>query len=322
MRNIDVHEVIEKPADLQLNLNAVVIGMEAHHMASKVWAGLLLMVAGVGAVVLAWGDSERLLLAGGINLALLLAAALYHRQPAVVRQEPPKCELDVPALSAPVAVVQTQTQMPNPVWPGAHVQATLEQLIQAVLQTEEDMRSADQLARAAGERVKSSAQSMQSSASVLGDLNLYMQGLDKVFNELSSQSVRIGAIVGSIQDIARQTNLLALNAAIEAARAGNHGRGFAVVADEVRNLSRQAADSSAQIRHIATSLEQTAEHARQGIEHLAGSTQLGLEKAEVALHSMGELKNGAMARVEVVERIMQRLASLHELALQAKRIVA
>jgi methyl-accepting chemotaxis protein len=291
-------------------------------MARKVWAGLLLMVAGVGAVVLAWGDSGRLLLASGMNLALLIAAVFYHRQPAVVRQEPLERELEVPVLSAPVAVVQAPAQIPEPVWPGAQVQATLEQLTQAVLQTEEDMRFADQLARAAGERVKSSAQSMQSSASVLGDLNLYMQSLDQVFNELGSQSVRIGAIVGSIQDIARQTNLLALNAAIEAARAGNHGRGFAVVADEVRNLSRQAADSSAQIRQIATGLEQSAEHARQGIEHLAGSSRLGLEKAEVALHSMGELQSGAVARVEVVERIMQRLASLHELALQAKRMVA
>jgi methyl-accepting chemotaxis protein len=297
------------------------IGIEVH-MARKVRAGLLLMAAGVGAVVLAWGDSGRLLLAGGINLALLLGAGLYHRQPAVVLQEPPERELEVPVLSAPVAVLQTLAREPEPVWPAAQVQATLEQLTQAVLQTEEDMRFADQLARTAGERVKASAQSMRSSASVLGDLNLYMPRLDQAFNELGSQSVLIGAIVGSIQDIARQTNLLALNAAIEAARAGSHGRGFAVVADEVRNLSRQAADSSAQIRQIATSLEQSAEHARQGIEHLAGSTRLGLEKAEVALHSMGELQSGAMARVEVVERIMQRLASLHELAVQAKRIVA
>ncbi|VVN90086.1 Methyl-accepting chemotaxis protein II [Pseudomonas fluorescens] len=290
-------------------------------MTAKFSAGLLLLIAGVGAVVLAWGDSGRLLLAGGINLALLLAATLYHRQPTVVQQAPPAREPEVAVFSAPVAVVPPAAQIPEPLWPG-EVQATLEQLTQAVLQTEEDMRFADQLARAAGERVKSSAQSMQSSATVLGDLNLYMQGLDQVFNELGSQSVRIGAIVGSIQDIARQTNLLALNAAIEAARAGAHGRGFAVVADEVRNLSRQAAESSAQIRQIATGLEQSAEHARQGIEHLAGSTRLGLEKAEIALHSMGELKSGATARVEVVERILQRLASLHQLALQAKRIVS
>jgi methyl-accepting chemotaxis protein len=201
------------------------------------------------------------------------------------------------------------------------LQVKLEQLTESVLQTEEDMRFANQLARTAGERVKASALSMQSSASVLEDLNLYMQRLDQVFDELGSQSMRIGAIVGSIQDISRQTNLLALNAAIEAARAGSHGRGFAVVADEVRNLSRQAADSSAQIRQIATGLEQSAEQARQGLQQLSGSTRQGLEKAGVALHSMGELQSGAVARVEVVERSMARLAGLHDLALQAKRMI-
>ncbi|WP_371927159.1 methyl-accepting chemotaxis protein [Pseudomonas sp. F01002] len=201
------------------------------------------------------------------------------------------------------------------------LQVTLEQLTESVLQTEEDMRFANQLARTAGERVKASALSMQASASVLEDLNLSMQRLDQVFDELGSQSMRIGAIVGSIQDISRQTNLLALNAAIEAARAGSHGRGFAVVADEVRNLSRQAADSSAQIRQIATGLEQSAEQARQGLQQLSGSTRLGLEKAGVALQSMGELQSGAVARVEVVERIMARLAGLHDLALQAKRMI-
>ncbi|WP_237142984.1 MULTISPECIES: methyl-accepting chemotaxis protein [Pseudomonas] len=285
----------------------------------KIGAGLLLMSAGVGAVMLAWGDNEQLLLAGGINLALLFAAALYRRQPPVTVTLPLESETPVPSvelIEPPTPAVQPERE-----WPGAIVHLTLEQLTESVLQTEEDMRFANQLARTAGERVKASALSMQSSASVLGDLNLYMQRLDQVFDELGAQSMRIGAIVGSIQDISRQTNLLALNAAIEAARAGSHGRGFAVVADEVRNLSRQAADSSAQIRQIATGLEQSAEHARQGIEQLAGSTRLGLEKAEVALHSMGELQSGALARVEVVERIMARLAGLHDLALQAKRMV-
>ncbi|MGF6151224.1 methyl-accepting chemotaxis protein [Pseudomonas fluorescens] len=285
----------------------------------KIGAGLLLMSAGVGAVMLAWGDNGRLLLAGGINLALLFAAALSRRQPPVTVTPP--LESEVPEPSVELIESPTPAVQPEREWPGAIVHLTLEQLTESVLQTEEDMRFANQLARTAGERVKASALSMQSSASVLGDLNLYMQRLDQVFDELGAQSMRIGAIVGSIQDISRQTNLLALNAAIEAARAGSHGRGFAVVADEVRNLSRQAADSSAQIRQIATGLEQSAEHARQGIEQLAGSTRLGLEKAEVALHSMGELQSGALARVEVVERIMARLAGLHDLALQAKRMV-
>ncbi|WP_256657540.1 hypothetical protein [Pseudomonas sp. ACM7] len=40
------------------------------------------------------------------------------------------------------------------------LQVTLEQLTESVLQTEEDMRFANQLARTAGERVKASALSM------------------------------------------------------------------------------------------------------------------------------------------------------------------
>nr|WP_246237894.1 methyl-accepting chemotaxis protein [Pseudomonas akapageensis] len=285
----------------------------------KAWAGSALVVAAGGVVLLAGGEGTQLLCAAAINGLLLVAAMLYHRQPVrvvevVVEREPaPAPMVLLPPQPIPVA---------EPVWPGAQVQSALEQLTRLVLQTEDDMRFADQLARGAGERVQASAVSMQSSAAVLGDLDQYLQRLDQVFDELGSQSVRIGAIVGSIQDISRQTNLLALNAAIEAARAGDHGRGFAVVADEVRNLSRQAADSSAQIRQIATGLERSAEDARQGLEQLTDSTRLGLDKAEVALQSMGELRSGAVARVEVVERIMQRLASLHALAVQATRIAA
>jgi methyl-accepting chemotaxis protein len=289
-------------------------------MSNKILARLALVAAGSAVLLLAAGNGLHLIYAGIIDLLLVAAAFLYHRQPVRVVEvlvqrepEPMICSAPVPLVSLPVA---------EPAWPGAQVKVALEHLTRVVLQTEEDMRFANQLARGAGERVQASAVSMQSSAAVLGDLDQYLQRLDQVFDELGSQSVRIGAIVGSIQDIARQTNLLALNAAIEAARAGDHGRGFAVVADEVRNLSRQAADSSAQIRQIATGLEKSAQDARQGLEQLTDSTRLGLDKAEVALQSMGELRSGAVARLEVVERIMQRLASLHELALQATRIAA
>ncbi|MGY8817784.1 MAG: methyl-accepting chemotaxis protein [Pseudomonadales bacterium] len=149
-----------------------------------------------------------------------------------------------------------------------------------------------------------------------------MSHIDQVLDELGHQSIRIGSLVGSIQDIARQTNLLALNAAIEAARAGEHGRGFAVVADEVRNLALRANDSSEQIRQIAQSLKTTAEGAREGMEQINDSTRVGLEKSALALQAMEEVRSGATARMEIVERIVQRLASQHRLAQRIDEMLA
>jgi methyl-accepting chemotaxis protein len=64
---------------------------------------------------------------------------------------------------------------------------------------------------------------------------------------VQSQALRVGEIVGLIDAIATQTNLLALNATIEAARAGEAGRGFAVVAQEVKSLAMQTSGATSDI---------------------------------------------------------------------------
>ncbi|WP_271407578.1 methyl-accepting chemotaxis protein [Pseudomonas sp. Q1-7] len=249
----------------------------------------------------------------GWLLALALAAIaagglLYHVQPPKVVEV--RVEVPVPVPQAVAAPAPAPSRAPA----TDHLQAPLGELLDAICHCEADMQYANSLARAAGEKVQLGAESMQATAGAIGELDAYMAHIGQVFNELGSQSMRIGAIVGSIQDIAKQTNLLALNAAIEAARAGSHGRGFAVVADEVRNLSLRANESSGQIRLIAEGLQKAAEEARAGMEHVSGSTRAGLEKSAAALQAMGEMRAGAAARVEIVERIVQRLAGQRGLA--------
>jgi len=106
------------------------------------------------------------------------------------------------------------------------------------------------------------------------------KNLSRTITNLTTSSVQIGSIVGTINDIADQTNLLALNAAIEAARAGEMGRGFAVVADEVRKLAERTQSALGEIGEIIKSLKEESETATSGMSEAKSSVKKGVEATE------------------------------------------
>ncbi len=285
-------------------------------------AGILQLTGVLIATALLVSEVPQAALGSAALLCFVCAGLLYHFRPATVIEVPVECRPSgVAAVVPEPAPAASTTEVIAPLRSDGRLQKTLKKLDDAIIQTEADMQFADQLARAAGAHVRSSAESIQASSHILCELDTSMSTIAHTFNELGAQSVRIGALVGSIQDIARQTNLLALNAAIEAARAGDHGRGFAVVADEVRNLSRRVADSSAQIQTIAGELQQSAGDARAGIEGLGASTRSGMEQASVALRAMDEIRGAAEQRMQIVERVMVGLSGQRQLSGAAQGLI-
>ena len=173
--------------------------------------------------------------------------------------------------------------------------------------TSEDIARNCQLAADGADRANQAAEHgaevVAKSISVMHRIADRVQSSAKTVESLGKRSDEIGAIVGTIEDIADQTNLLALNAAIEAARAGEQGRGFAVVADEVRALAERTTKATREIALMIKAIQKETQSAVNAMEEGVSEVEQGTDEATRSGEALRNIQDEINALYSQVQQI-------------------
>jgi methyl-accepting chemotaxis protein len=164
---------------------------------------------------------------------------------------------------------------------------------------------------AAGEELNASireiARQVEAAASASNQAAAEAEQTSHQVTALTEASLRIGAVVRMISDVASQTNLLALNATIEAARAGAAGKGFAVVASEVKSLANQTAQATEEIAREIAAMRSAIDSAASAMRGVAGT--IG-RLNEINISIAGSAEQQAAATGEISRNITTAAGSM------------
>ena len=173
-------------------------------------------------------------------------------------------------------------------------------------------------AQRASQSASDGVEVVEKTVAVMGQIAGKVQESAKTVESLGARSDQIGAIIGTIEDIADQTNLLALNAAIEAARAGEQGRGFAVVADEVRALAerttRATKEISEMIKAIQNETKRAVEVMEQGVRQVESGTAEAARSGEALRDILEHINAVAMQVNQIATAAEEQTATTSEIS--------
>ena len=172
--------------------------------------------------------------------------------------------------------------------------------------------------RHANDSANAGATVVEKTVAVMNQIAVKVQESARTVESLGNRSDQIGAIIGTIEDIADQTNLLALNAAIEAARAGEQGRGFAVVADEVRALAERTTKATREIGEMIKAIQTETKGAvavmEEGVHQVESGTSEAAKSGAALQEILDQVNSVSMQVNQIATAAEQQTATSSEIS--------
>ncbi len=179
-------------------------------------------------------------------------------------------------------------------------------------------------AKHASESASSGVGVVQETVDGMSRIAMRVRTAAQTVESLGARSDQIGAIIGTIEDIADQTNLLALNAAIEAARAGEQGRGFAVVADEVRALAERTTKATREIGEMIKAIQLETKGAvsamEEGVHEVEQGTTGAAKSGEALQQILDQVQNVTMQVSQIATAAEEQTATTSEITNNIQQI--
>ena len=241
-------------------------------------------------------------LSGGLNhTAETLAGIVRQIADTALKVSSSSTQLNATAERIAVGSAETASQISTVASASEEMTGTSQSIAHNCFLAAESATKASESARSGAAVVKEAIDGMER---ISGQVRMAANTVES----LGSRSDQIGAIVGTIEDIADQTNLLALNAAIEAARAGEQGRGFAVVADEVRALAERTTKATREIGEMIKSIQN---ETKEAVSTMEGGV-VEVEKGTIASVKSGQALETILDQIRDVTMQVNQIATASE----------
>ncbi len=200
----------------------------------------------------------------------------------------------------------------------SETKTTVEEVRQTAQLASQKAKGVSDSAQKAAQSAQNGRKSTEDMAAGVQRIRQQMDAIASSMVRLSEQSLAIGQIIASVEDLATQSNLLAVNASIEAAKAGEHGKGFAVVAQEVKSLAEQSRQATNQVRTILGDIQKATSAAVMAAEEGTRAVETGARQTDIAQQSIQALSAGvteaAHAATQIAASSQQQLVGMDQVA--------